>query len=670
VVAAIPYVWVLWDVQDGASFFFRSVYQSGAAGATNFYDLQARAMFGGHLYVPRRSLGIEAFLRNGHAYTYFGLFPSLLRMPILAFTHQLDGRLTAPSMLLAWIATAVFSSLLIWRVRLLVRGVAPMGLGEAWSLGMLLVVILSGSVLVFLAASPNVYSEDLAWSVALTVGSLFALLGVLEKPSAGRVTFAGVVIGAAMLTRATTGWACVIGALLVAGWFALGRGGAPQRRWWLPVAVAGLVPLAAGAAVNMAKFGTPFGLPLADQVYTTVNAHRRYFLAANGGKAFSIHFLPSTLYAYFRPGGIRLTPVYPFISLPAAPARVVGRVVMDRTNRTASVPASMPLLFLLGCWGVFAAFRRRPAGKVTRTRPVLLAAAAATVGVLVWGYLDNRYVGDLLPVLIVASVVGMCDVWRRIDGRKFRLRRAAVAAVAVLAVFGIWANVGIASTPTTSWSTARVAHYVALQKTISDLTGHPLEHNVVRGTVLPYWAPADELFIVGDCSGLYISNGDSYQPVPKQYLQHYTWLPVERGPDVIHTFRMTFRGPDFAARLSAPVTLATLGTGATSSITVESDGSRYVSFSLVDPRRSLMGKVVRIKPGHTYRVTIVVDPSLHIARVTFGTRLVLDAIPTASGRLALVAPPPGTSSVLRVVNTTGLPPKMPLCRSLLKATEG
>ena len=46
----------------------------------NFYDLQARAMLAGRLYLPNGSIGIEAFIHDGHQYTYFGLFPSLLRL--------------------------------------------------------------------------------------------------------------------------------------------------------------------------------------------------------------------------------------------------------------------------------------------------------------------------------------------------------------------------------------------------------------------------------------------------------------------------------------------------------------------------------------------------------------------------------------------------------------
>ena len=263
-VAAVPYLWVLFDLWNGSFDLLRTAESNGYA--SNFYDLQARAIFHGHLYAAGDAFGGETFLRAGHKYTYFGLFPSLLRMPVLALTHSLDGRLTALSMLLAWLVTALFSSLLIWRVRPLIRGNAVMGRAEAASYGVLLATIMGGSVLVYLASDPWVFSEDLAWSVALTIGSMFALLGVLERPSWGRVIASGAVIMAASLTRASTGDACVIGAVLVALWFAIGRGGAANRRWWPWVLASGLVPLAVGCAITWAKFGILFGYPASEQI--------------------------------------------------------------------------------------------------------------------------------------------------------------------------------------------------------------------------------------------------------------------------------------------------------------------------------------------------------------------------------------------------------------------
>ena len=76
----------------------------------------------------------------------------------------------APSILLAWMVICFFSTLLIWRVRVLLRGPAPLGRAEATSLGVLLATITGGSVVVFLGATPWVYHEDLMWSIALDTG--------------------------------------------------------------------------------------------------------------------------------------------------------------------------------------------------------------------------------------------------------------------------------------------------------------------------------------------------------------------------------------------------------------------------------------------------------------------------------------------------------------------
>ncbi len=319
-VAAVPYVWVLWG---GGVDPLRSFYPSHVF--SNFYEIQARALMNGHWYVPRGSLGIEGFIIHGREYSYFGPFSSILRMPILALTSSLDGRLTAPSMLLAWLVTGLFTSLLLWRVRVLVRGVRMVGRAEAGSYGLLVATIMSGSVLLYLASMPYVYDEDFAWGVALTIGSLFALLGVLERATTYRVAGAGVLILAAVLARTSTGMACVGGAFLVALWLGLGRGGTHNRRWAGPVVLAGLVPLLIGCYVSWAKFGVPFGLPLGSQVWTKLDPHRRAFLAANAGKPYNVAFLPTTLATYLRPDVAPLHPGLPVHHAACLPASVSDR---------------------------------------------------------------------------------------------------------------------------------------------------------------------------------------------------------------------------------------------------------------------------------------------------------------------------------------------------------
>ena len=107
-VALVPYLWILW----GGHLDPLRAYYPGNIFST-FYDTQARSLLNGSWNVPSGSLGIEGFVIHGRTYTYFGPFPALLRIPIFLYTTRLDGRLTAPSMLLAWIVTATFASLLL-----------------------------------------------------------------------------------------------------------------------------------------------------------------------------------------------------------------------------------------------------------------------------------------------------------------------------------------------------------------------------------------------------------------------------------------------------------------------------------------------------------------------------------------------------------------------------
>jgi hypothetical protein len=660
VVAAVPFLWNLWSPWESPNFLRHAIYED------NFYDLQARAIFHGHLWLANGSIGIEGFIHAGREYTYFGLFPSLLRMPILLVTSRLDSLLTAPFMLLAWLAAALFTALLLWRVRVLVRGDSALGRAEAASYGVLMTTIMGGSVYLILAATPYVFNEDLFWSICLTVGSIFALLGVLERPSWGRVVASGVLVLFANLDRVTTGWACVGAAVLIAVWFRLGRGGEENRRWFVPILIAGIVPLIVGCAVNFAKFGVPFGLPVVDQVWTSVNAYRRQFLAANHHSEVGTAFIPSDALAYLQPFGIRLTPVFPFVTLPAAPSRAVSGVLFDRRYRTASMPASMPLLFLLSGWGLVAAFRPRPPGKVALTRILLLAAGGAGAALLLWGYIAPRYLADFMPFLILGSAVAMADIWRRLEGRNKRVRIGVFAVITVVAVFTIVANIGMAIVPNDEWNTGQVLHYVEAQKAISDLTGHPLNARVERGTQLPEWRPAGQLFVVGDCDGLYISNGENYSTVPSQQYIATTWMAVERGHAFQHTFHVTLNEPE---SLTAPIPLVSAGANSVTVRVEPADGRRLVRvvFTFTAPDRTVYGTTPYVGPGGQHQVVVITDPAKHqLLLYMDGTAHISTTLDTNEPIHVDTqhATTGGTPPVVSVTNVTASTPQPTLCQSL------
>jgi hypothetical protein len=660
-VVAIPYVWILWGLWGNFNPLRQTIYED------NFYDLQARAMFHGHLYVPNGNIGIEAFIHDGRTYTYFGIFPSLIRMPILLVTSSLDGKLTAPFMLLAWLATALFASLLLWRVRILVRGAVVMSRAEAASFGVMMAAIMGGSVLMYLAASPYVFSEDLAWSVCLTVGSLFALLGVLERPSWSRVVASGVLILLANLDRPTTGWACVVAAVLIAVWFGLGRGGREHRRWWLPMLLVGLIPLVVSIAINMAKFDIPFGVPITEQLWTKVNAYRRQFLAANHNSEVGAEFIPSNVLAYLQPFGLRITSAFPFITLPATPAHALSGVLFDKRYRTDSLPPSTPLLFLLSCWGLVTAFRPRPVGQVALTRILLLAAGSAGAALFLWGYIAPRYLADFVPLLVLAGAVGLADIWRRLDGRSHRIRVGVFAVVALVGAFSIAANVGLSITPSEEWNSTQALHFVEAQKSIGDLTGQSLRDNVVRGSTLPAYGPGDQLFIVGDCDGLYISNGENYATVPSQLFQRYNWMVVERGHAYQHTFRVTVRAPSPGSTKSVALVRAGARTVAVSAQSTAKPGQVRVTLGLYGPGRPVYGVPALVDSGSTHQVVVVTDPAKRVVQASLDGTIYMTANVANDLPISVVTQrgdSGGSPPSVGVTNVTSSTPEPTLCKSL------
>ena len=521
VVAGIPYVWVLWDLWMSSI----NPLQSGAPDALSrsAYDAQARAMMAGHFTLPNGSIGTEAFVHDGHQYTYFGIFPSLLRIPVFLVTHALDGRLTAVSMLCGWLVTALFASLLLWRIRVVLRGEAHLGWMETISYGVLLASVLAGSVLLYLASQPNQYSEDLVWSVALASGSLFALLGVVERPSWGRVVACGTLVLLTNLNRATTGYACVIAALLMAAWFGLG---APDRT-------------AVGGGSRCCRSGCWPWPPESPSTWPSSVSHsesqsRRNCCSSPGDSStsteatiYSPRFIPSALQAYADPTNLRFTSLFPYITLPDIPIHPIAHTRLFTRAPTASVVATTPLLVVAGVWGVIATFRPHR-DTVERSLRILLIAMAATAGsAMIDGWILERFVGDFLPLLMLAGMIGTVDIWRRIADLRRRARLAALAAFAVLALFGAAANMGLAVTPALNWTQGQLVRYVEAQRALSDITGHPLSRDVVRGSSFPRPAPMGQLFIKGQCEALYVAD---QAPPNGLYLPDLIWLRVESAP--------------------------------------------------------------------------------------------------------------------------------------------
>lgn len=500
---------------------------------SNFYDLQARALFHGHLDLPYRILGIESFNLDGRTYMYMPPFSAILRMPVLLITSRFDGRLTAPSMLLAWVVLGCATVALVWRVRRLVRGAEPVTRTDAVACGTFIAAVTGGTVLLYIASLPWVYHEVYFWSAACTVAALacFAKLA-LPRSQTRDIVLLGISVMAVIMTRTTAGSPLAIATVATGAWWALRRSDR-RRAAGLMIVAAGVVPLAISALVNWLKFRHPYMIPLEYQQWTEVSARRRLALLINDGSLAGTQFLPTTLVSYFRPDGIRFVPYFPFVTVPAEPARAYAGAFLDQRYRTGSIPAFMPLLFLLAIAGFVTTFRKRAERAVTSMRIPLLGALGVTATMMCFGFIGFRYTSEFVAVLAGAGAIGLAEVTRRMVGRSRSLKQGILVGIGVLAAFSVYANAVVAVT--TARTTARgggLEQFVAWQDRISALTGNPLARRTRLVDLLPMSAPPDELFVSGDCDALYLSTGDLYEPwITVQTRQHT--IIAEAAPDGI-----------------------------------------------------------------------------------------------------------------------------------------
>ncbi|MGG5257279.1 hypothetical protein [Phycicoccus avicenniae] len=574
----------------------------GLGYGSNFFDIQANAFLAGRLDVPEGSLGIEGFVIGGRTFMYFPPFPALLRIPVMLVTHEFDGRLTVASMALGWLVLAVMSARLLWLVRRVLRGSEVPSRREAAAAAVLLTAMTGGTVITFVAALPWVYHEVYVWSVATVVGSLYWLLRAGLEPSRRTLGWLAAFALAAVLTRTTGGFA-VCGAAVLAAlwwWWSEGRRRPAGRRLLVGFLAAGLLPVAASVALNEVKFGHPYLFPLQEQVWTQVNEHRREALSANGGHITGPQFLPVTADAYLSPTGLRLTPWFPWVSLPDAPPVESGGVVLDQTYRTASVPATTPMLlvFALASFPLLVLLRRRRSLRLLA--PPLLGAAVVPAGILMYGYVANRYTSEFVPLLVVGSAITTWALLPRLLRGSRRRAGGVLAGLALLTAYSVLVHTatGLAAGAVTGRGDRLVQLLSAQQRVDSALgtQGPPVLRDVED---LPDDAAPDTLAAAPGCSALYLATGDRYEP----------WVLVEDSPTVLRV--TVHRGVR-----TGQLVLATVIGSRTRDVVLQTRSDHQVRVVVRDGARVTAGPWYGVYPESSTTVGIGVFSDIGVTEVT------------------------------------------------------
>ena len=518
----------------------------------NFYDAQARALLAGHWDVPPKAMFFEGFRIHGRTYTYFGIWPSLLRFPAVEFAPSLAGRLTRVSMIAGF---SVFLGAVIalhWRIRSIFRPNTPIGRSDLFLSFAVPILAGCGSCVLFLASRAWVYHEAILWGVAWSLMAYERMIAFSLRPSRSRLAGAGAGVALALASRASLGFGALLALALIVGgtWIRAHDGGLGRIRFkrWNRVrrslgtfgaavdtaprraqigapllAAALLMPMALFAYVNWSRFGSLFSVPWRNQVLFQVRPQAARALDANGGSYFGLQYLPTTLWQELRPDGLGRAPMFPWVTFPRFRPTVFGGAVIDMLDVSSSVPASMPALSILTGVGVFTAFARRTAKKSHSEvlRAPLIGAASGIGFVLTIAFIAQRYLGDWLPLLVVGGITGCYSLLERRTATRRRATRriltGSLVVVSMLAVGGIWINGSLAYVYQRLYNPqpdTRRAAAIAFQSDVDRALGGSGVEQVdrVRGR-LGVPAPAGTTRVIGDCDGLYWSDGTQWQLV-------------------------------------------------------------------------------------------------------------------------------------------------------------
>jgi len=381
---------------------------STTSGVDSFYTAQADALIRGRLWVDPNlmpSFFSECWYSAGKCYGYFGLTPSLLRLPILLVigsTTQSFAIFMVP--LAAGLAFGASLDLCRQFARPMerqTRGAVFMCVA-AFTLG-------PGSVLILLA-DPWLYQEAIVWSIAGVMLAVNFFWRWLNSKNRRYLTLSVVFCIFAAGARPTT---VLVGAVLGIAVLIAHREHLSLRSN-VAVAAVGLIVLPAlfSFGVLFLKFGQPSPPPNGYRNPTGMEVE----LTKTCGHGFENHpkFLPTNLLAYFRPDSVRLYKDWPNVRFrfngcvgPNTPTYLWPLKEGDMyAEKTTSLSNTMPFPLLAVGVASYAAVRRK------RTKELAVLAAVATIGLLASSTvgMTSRYLGDFYPLLAIGLAMSATEL--------------------------------------------------------------------------------------------------------------------------------------------------------------------------------------------------------------------------------------------------------------------
>jgi hypothetical protein len=239
------------------------------------FDSTLSHLLHGEFDVDPNAIGFEATVIKGKAYTYFGIFPALLRLLALPFTDLAGAHLARLSCLAAMV---IFVALQL-RSLLVVHATLPAASRKPVFLGVMVAATVLSGPQIYLLAFAEVYDEAILWAGVMAAAfNLVVLRGALGPGLRNSdLAWLSVFAGLALNTRGSIGIGLYIATFLLVTraawrWRPERLSAAPTRNVAasigavvcnpgvvLPLVILGVLAVAVGI-VNFGRWGNPFGL--------------------------------------------------------------------------------------------------------------------------------------------------------------------------------------------------------------------------------------------------------------------------------------------------------------------------------------------------------------------------------------------------------------------------
>jgi len=383
-----------------------------------FYSAQAYSMLSGDFNVSSSSLPGECYVSNNKCFGYFGITPSLLRIPLLILFP--NKNFTSVALIVA-ISIGIFLSFLVAdQIINILKDNSRVIRENCGKRIQIMIYYLIGPGSLFLQLTrPSGQWEAIAWSATFCLAGISLILGWSIKRRKIYLIFSILFFTLGANSRITI---AVFALTFILSLSLISHKSFSQfdRIEKSALTVMGILPIVTSLFILWLKFGTVFpNLTLHEQVPEA--AHWAKILEVNGGKTVGLGFIPTNLLTYFRPDSmvfqkswelVSLRPnFFPVQSIP--PIRAGGMYNEPTVSMTNIVPIAYMMVFYF--FRQICSIFRSPlkaikhVSSLSRELQILwcLSFASLTQLLITFTFVtsSNRYLGDFIPLVVVIGTI-------------------------------------------------------------------------------------------------------------------------------------------------------------------------------------------------------------------------------------------------------------------------